>query len=370
MSCENVDLPVEPHLLPHLEVVEGQLCRTKTGKKLLNLQSNIESPKTPPKPYGVDRVESFHTVFKDHFESYFGKNIYKIDTIFQDEQGNNFLVNDASNFPLMPGQILYVKNQTLYVADSASALNPPKKRTVLAKKTKPKSRHIPKQRPTLMAQLDIPQKPDHWQQLNGDEFRDIRQQLIQQFKGDSKRADKAIADALQVQPGLVRMEDINLDFPNTYRREISQAARRYGVSPKWIEDVIYIESKGFPFAISLSMAMGLMQMKEGVYDKTHDRVGKYGILEFDSAASPLNPAESIDRGTDQLARLKSYLSPLIQKYNLNERTVIFQAYNAGSGAVERAILKDGIYYERNLSSEAQKYVSAADPFRSILVAQR
>jgi hypothetical protein len=106
---------------------------------------------------------------------------------------------------------------------------------------------------------------------------------------------------------------------------VTAAARKFGVSEKWIRAVMRMESggrtslvEGQPI-ISPAGAMGLMQVMPGTYDEM--RV-QYGL-----GADPYDPHDNIFAGA-------AYLSFLYRKYGNPQ---MFAAYNDGPGNLEQRL---------------------------------
>lgn len=121
---------------------------------------------------------------------------------------------------------------------------------------------------------------------------------------------------------------------------VAAAAKKFGVSEKWIRAVMRMESggrtslaEGQPIT-SQAGAMGLMQVMPGTYDEMR---AQYGL-----GADPYDPHDNIFAGT-------AYLSFLYRKYGNPQ---MFAAYNDGPGKLE-----DHLYRGRALPAETRAYVS-------------
>ncbi len=93
---------------------------------------------------------------------------------------------------------------------------------------------------------------------------------------------------------------------------IRKYAREYGVDADLVSAVLYVESKGDPYAVSAQGALGLMQ----ITPSTAEHLGIQDVLD---------PEENIRAGV-------KYLAWLINKYD--EPSALL-AYNAGMGMVEQ-----------------------------------
>ncbi len=104
-----------------------------------------------------------------------------------------------------------------------------------------------------------------------------------------------------------------LEYIKDYEGIISQASKRFGVSPFLIKAVIKAESDFDDQAVSKKGAQGLMQLMP----KTADSL---------DVEDPFNPEENIFGGV-------LYLSRLLKRFN-NNKQLALAAYNAGPSTVE------------------------------------
>jgi hypothetical protein len=96
---------------------------------------------------------------------------------------------------------------------------------------------------------------------------------------------------------------------------VSDAAARQKVSPKLVRAIINQESGGRPCAVSTAGAQGLMQLMPEVQREME-------------VSDPFDPKSSVEGGV-------KLLKTLIERYAGNVPKAL-AAYNAGSGAVDRA----------------------------------
>ncbi len=102
-------------------------------------------------------------------------------------------------------------------------------------------------------------------------------------------------------------------------RQIVETARKYGLPPMLVLEVMRQESAFRPNATSYKngrpCAHGLMQMVRGT-------AGRFGVW------NPYDPQQAIEGGC-------RYLAWLTNRYGRNRLELVLAAYNAGEGAVDR-----------------------------------
>ena len=113
---------------------------------------------------------------------------------------------------------------------------------------------------------------------------------------------------------------------------------RFGVPARWIAEVMQIESRGDPRAVSPKGAIGLMQIMPATYASL---AARYGL-----GADPWNVRDNIMAGA-------AYLRELYDRYG---RSGFLAAYNAGPGRWE-----DHLSGVRPLPSETVRYLSRLGP---------
>jgi len=99
-----------------------------------------------------------------------------------------------------------------------------------------------------------------------------------------------------------------------WRQVVEREAERYGLDPRLVRAVIYVESGENPVAVSPKGAQGLMQLMPG----TAAEVG---------VDAPLRPRDNIRGGV-------GYLATLVHDFD-GRLDLALAAYNAGPGAVRK-----------------------------------
>ncbi len=99
-----------------------------------------------------------------------------------------------------------------------------------------------------------------------------------------------------------------------WRHVVDREAERYGLDPKLVRAIIYVESAENPVAVSPKGAQGLMQLMPG----TAEEVG---------VDHPLRPRDNIRGGV-------GYLAGLVHDFD-GQLELALAAYNAGPGAVRK-----------------------------------
>jgi hypothetical protein len=113
---------------------------------------------------------------------------------------------------------------------------------------------------------------------------------------------------------------------------------RFGVPARWIAEVMQIESRGDPRALSPKGAIGLMQIMPATYGSL---AARYGL-----GADPWNVRDNIMAGA-------AYLRELYDRYGASG---FLAAYNAGPGRWE-----DHLSGVRPLPDETVRYLSRLGP---------
>jgi len=158
--------------------------------------------------------------------------------------------------------------------------------------------------------------------------------------------------------------DRNSAFRKTYGEAIAKAARRHTDVPrKWIEEIIWIETKGDPMTISRAGAYGLMQLMPLVYIGMGEEKSRTVPLSFARTINPFNASTNIERGAAFLSKLQQSLMPHMKGYNrAQQKKIIFHAYNTGVTRVIRLLKKHGLGYVRHLPGETKKYLDKLADF--------
>ena len=156
----------------------------------------------------------------------------------------------------------------------------------------------------------------------------------------------------------------NPDFRETYSEAITRAARLTPRIPrKWIEEIIWIETKGDPMTISRAGAYGLMQLMPLVYIGMGTEKSRTVPLSFARTINPFNAENNILRGAVFLGKLQRMLKPHIQGYpRATQKKIIFHAYNCGVTRVIRLLKKHGLGYRRYLPGETKTYLDKLADF--------
>ena len=110
---------------------------------------------------------------------------------------------------------------------------------------------------------------------------------------------------------------------------ITEAARRFGLPPRWIRAVMKQESGFNPRATSHAGAMGLMQVMPATAEHIAPKLG----LDFDAAKLTSDPAYNAAMGSGYLRQLVDEFGPSI--------ALVASGYNAGPGRPRRWITEFG-----------------------------
>jgi hypothetical protein len=151
----------------------------------------------------------------------------------------------------------------------------------------------------------------------------------------------------------------NRAFRKTYAKAIARAAEQNPAIPrKWIEEIIWIETRGDPMTISRAGAYGLMQLMPLVYIGIGRDKAQQIPLAFERTINPFNPDTNIERGAEFLDKLQRLLKPYMRGYGLATRKkIIFHAYNGGVSRVISLLKKYGLGYKRFLPGETKDYLN-------------
>ena len=156
----------------------------------------------------------------------------------------------------------------------------------------------------------------------------------------------------------------NSTFRETYGTAITQAARRHPDVPRqWIEQIIWIETKGDPMTISHVGAYGLMQLMPLVYMGIGEEKARSVPLSFARTINPFNARTNIERGAAFLSKLQRRLKPYMRRYGrAQQKKIVFHAYNTGVTRVISLLKKHGLNYVRYLPGETRKYLDRLADF--------
>ena len=156
----------------------------------------------------------------------------------------------------------------------------------------------------------------------------------------------------------------NRTFRKTYEAAITKAAKRHPDVPrKWIEEIIWIETRGDPMTISRAGAYGLMQLMPLVYIGMGSDKARKLPLSFERTINPFNADTNIERGAAFLSKLQHCLKPYMQDYTREQqKQIIFHAYNSGVSRVIALLKKHGLDYVQYLPAETKKYLDKLADF--------
>jgi soluble lytic murein transglycosylase-like protein len=145
----------------------------------------------------------------------------------------------------------------------------------------------------------------------------------------------------------VRASVAGADPVEHFRREISDAASRFGLPEQWIRRVITIESGGRTMIdgkkiVSPAGAMGLMQLMPGTWRDMQ------ALLRL--GPDPFDPHDNIVAGV-------AYLRILYDRFGFPG---LFAAYNAGPERYSKYLA-----HRQNLPAETRAYLSAATEPRAL-----
>ncbi len=124
----------------------------------------------------------------------------------------------------------------------------------------------------------------------------------------------------------------------TVQSTIAEASRRFGVPERWITEVMQVESRGVPSAVSRAGAIGLMQVMPSTYAGLRLR---YGL-----GPNPYDLRDNILAGA-------AYLREMYDRYGAPG---FLAAYNAGPGRWE-----EHLSGARQLPQETLRYLSRLGP---------
>ena len=202
---------------------------------------------------------------------------------------------------------------------------------------------------------------NYYKDLSRDEF-DARFKELGRKVGRGRWTHQKLTRLL----GLHEMGRIesNRGFRETYAEAITRAAKRTPRIPrKWIEEIIWIETKGDPMTISRAGAYGLMQLMPLVYIGMGPEKARTIPLSFERTINPFNADNNIERGAVFLGMLQNMLKPHMRGYaRSTQKKIIFHAYNCGVTRVIRLLKKHGLGYKRHLPGETKVYMDKLADF--------
>ncbi len=202
---------------------------------------------------------------------------------------------------------------------------------------------------------------NYYKDLSRDEF-DQRFKELGRKEGRGRWTHQKLTRLL----GLHEMGRIesNRAFRKTYEEAITRAAKGTPRIPrKWIEEIIWIETKGDPMTISRAGAYGLMQLMPLVYIGMGPEKARTIPLSFEQTINPFNAENNIARGAVFLGMLQNMLKPHMRGYaRSTQKKIIFHAYNGGVTRVIRLLKKHGLGYRAHLPGETKAYMDKLADF--------
>ena len=317
--------------------------------------------------YKVKGNDTLNDIFNNYFKKYFpyGANLNNVTIWFKkfDRETDYYVSPRSVEDILKPGQSVYLRNGEIYIEEFEKA----EKEAATKGNEKNIIRIEPsKQKRKIEKGVGIEKTREIWSNFSDEEFKTEFKKLRKEH-GGRKKAALFLAKKMGISPGFVKKKDANLNFQKSYKKTITEASNLNPSIPiEWIEEVIYVESKGFPLAISKDGALGLMQMLHFGFEKNDY---------FKKTINPFDPEKNILRATEFLAILKRKAQKDLKKLGLtdeiNLKDLTFHYYNRGETAVRKALREWGDEYSHHIGDEAREYIKAAKSFRdSVLLAQK
>lgn len=132
-----------------------------------------------------------------------------------------------------------------------------------------------------------------------------------------------VASADPLKPDALSDRPVTVARPSDpWAQHITDAARRFAISERWIRAVMQAESDHDPLAVSPKGAMGLMQIMPATWTELRSR--------YRLGADPYQPRDNILAGAAYLAEL----------HDLYGFPGVLAAYNAGPGRYEKHLVSD------------------------------
>jgi hypothetical protein len=201
----------------------------------------------------------------------------------------------------------------------------------------------------------------YYQSLGSEEFEERFNEMVKAL-GNQAWAHQKLSRLLGLH--VIGRIEPNRNFRRLYGAAITNAAAKYPRVPrKWIEQIIWIETRGDPKSISRAGAYGLMQLMPLVYlGVGPDKVRQFP-LSFETTINPFDPSNNIERGAAFLDKLQRHMAPTIRSFDPEtRRRMIFHAYNGGVSRVVDLVRKYGRGYVSHLPDETQSYLDRLDDF--------
>ncbi|MGP2492629.1 lytic transglycosylase domain-containing protein [Mesorhizobium sp. PUT5] len=151
--------------------------------------------------------------------------------------------------------------------------------------------------------------------------------------------DEAASAVASTPDGSSRRSPVVVSPADPWAAHITDAARRFDVSERWIRAVMAVESVNGPAALSPKGAIGLMQVMPATWDELR---AKHGLGD-----DPWRPRDNILAGT-------AYLREMHDRYG--SVSAMLAAYNAGPGRYDSHLATG-----RPLPAETVDYVAKIMP---------
>ncbi|MFN7089420.1 MAG: lytic transglycosylase domain-containing protein [Allorhizobium sp.] len=136
-------------------------------------------------------------------------------------------------------------------------------------------------------------------------------------------AQPCLVSADPLKPDALSDRPITVSPPSDpWEKHITEAARRFAISERWIRVVMQVESDHDPLAVSPKGAMGLMQIMPATWMELRSR--------YQLGGDPYQPRDNILAGSAYLAEL----------HDLYGSPGFLAAYNAGPGRYEKHLVSD------------------------------
>jgi hypothetical protein len=350
------NIPISPGDIIAWNNKEGVLIITKNRD---SSGENTEKVSNFRFEYTVKDKENAYGIFRDHFKDKITpklSSIHKVGKIIiSHPNGDNSIVIDSENIPISSGDVMYwdPERKALIVNKNR---NPSKRvlkeevkksysaiidktlehgsknmlkgfREELEKEIK-KSKELNKLKEEgasykefdkACTNIRVDFTKNYISKLSNTDF----EKLVRENSISEKKMLEHLKGIMKLRPGLVPYGNRDKDLYNKYKDAIKAASKAYSINPLWIKQVIWVESRFHPFAVSEAEATGLMQTMSSVFMRTKGGgTDDDKNLSFRTTINPYNPVENIKRGTLQLAKLRSYfLGKYFSKKDIEKKDI-------------------------------------------------